>query len=326
MIPRIILTAGEPAGIGPDIIVNIAQLVWAAELIVISDPDLFLTRAKQLRLPLELIVSDFNLPAQLHQPGTLKIIPLKLNVPCEAGKLNPDNALPVLTSLALAANYCLEHKAQALVTGPIHKATLNTAGISFTGHTEFLAQHCHAKQALMLFIVDKIKVALATTHIPLAKISENITVEHLSNTLRLLHHELKTLFSQPHPHIFVCGLNPHAGESGHLGREEIEIITPALNLLRNEKIHITGPLPADTIFTEKYLKSADAILAMYHDQALPVIKYMGFDRAVNITLGLPIIRTSVDHGTAVDLAGTGQANPTSLKEAIYLAIQIANRP
>lgn len=320
MIPRIILTPGEPAGIGPDIILKIAQQSWAAELIVIGDPSLLIARAKQLQLPLQLEVLDLNQSADLHHPGILKIIPLKLHAPCEAGQLNPDNADYVISSLELATDYCLQHKAHALVTGPVHKAVINAAGIPFTGHTEFFSQRCDAKQVLMLFVVDKIKVALATTHIPLKKVPEEITLEHLLSTIRLLHNELQKCFSQPKPHILVCGLNPHAGESGHLGQEEIEIITPALNILRAEKINVTGPLPADTIFTEKHLKSADAIFAMYHDQALPVVKQMGFDRAVNMTLGLPIIRLSVAHGTALDIAGTGLANAGSLTAAIHLAI------
>jgi 4-hydroxythreonine-4-phosphate dehydrogenase len=325
LIPRIIITPGEPAGIGPDLVLQIAQQSWPAELIIVCDPDLLLKRAKQLQLPIQLTTLDLNQPAQAHQPSALKIIPLKLNAPCTAGQLNSHNANYVINSLKLAADYCLEKKADALVTGPIHKAALNEAGISFSGHTEFLAQHCNAKQTLMLFVVDKLKVALATTHIPLAEVPKKITREYLLNTLRLLHHELQNYFSKPNPHILVCGLNPHAGESGYLGKEEIEIITPALDLLRSEKINVTGPLPADTIFTEKYLTSADAIVAMYHDQALPVIKYLGFDRAVNVTLGLPIIRTSVDHGTALDLAGTGKTNPGSLTAAIRLAMSFINR-
>ncbi len=320
VIPRIIITPGEPAGIGPDIVLQIAQKQWSAEVIVVCDPALLLERSKQLQLPIQLTTLDLSQAASLHQPGVLKIIPLKLSAPCKAGQLNADNASYVISSLELATDYCLQHKAHALVTGPIHKAILNDAGILFSGHTEFLARRCDAKQALMLFVIDKLKVALATTHIPLADVPKKITLPHLLSTIRLLHNELQKRFSQPNPHIFVCGLNPHAGESGYLGQEEIEVITPALNILRSEKINVTGPLPADTIFTENYLKSADAILAMYHDQALPIVKYLGFDRAVNITLGLPINRTSVDHGTALDLAGTGKANAGSLAAAIQLAI------
>ncbi len=321
-IPRIIITPGEPAGIGPDLVLQIAQEKWPAELIVVCDPDLLLERSKQLHLPIKLTALDLNQSATPHQPGVLKMIPIKLNAPCIAGKLNPDNAKYVISCLEVATDYCLQNKAQALVTGAVHKAVINDAGIPFSGHTEFLAQRCDAEQVLMLFVVDQLKVAIATTHISLADVPKKITVELLVNKLRLLHSELKKHFLQNNPHILVCGLNPHAGESGHLGLEEIEIITPALNILRSENINVTGPLPADTIFTEKYLKSADAIFAMYHDQALPVVKYLGFDRAVNVTLGLPIIRTSVDHGTALDIAGTGKANAGSLFAAIRLATSL----
>jgi len=325
-LPRIILTLGEPAGIGPDIILKIAQLPWPAELVVIGDPNLLQARAQALQLPIQLDPlnpSDLTQTTHLHQPGRLKIIPVALATPCDTGKLNPKNSAFVIHCLELATDYCLQKKAHALVTGPIHKAIVNTAGISFSGHTEFLEKRCNAKKTIMLFIVDNIKVALATTHIPLSDVPKQITIDYLVSTIRLLNTELKKYFGYTQPHILVSGLNPHAGEAGYLGREEIEIISPALTLLRAEKINITGPLPADTIFTEKHLQSADAIFAMYHDQALPVIKYMGFDRAVNMTLGLPIIRTSVDHGTALDIAGTGLANAGSLSAAIRLAIELA---
>ena len=324
--PRIMLTLGEPAGIGSDIILKIAQLPWPAELVVIGDPNLLRARAQELQLPIELNQidsSDLTPITHLHQPGQLKIIPIELAAPCRTGKLNSQNAAFVIHCLELATDYCLQKKAHALVTGPIHKAIVNTAGISFSGHTEFLEKRCNAKKTIMLFIVDTIKVALATTHIPLAEVPQKITVAYLTETIRLLNTELKKYFGYTQPHILVSGLNPHAGEEGYLGREEIEIISPAITLLRAEKIHITGPLPADTIFTEKHLQSADAIFGMYHDQALPVIKYMGFDRAVNMTLGLPIIRTSVDHGTALDIAGTGLANAGSLSAAIQLAIELS---
>ncbi len=323
MLPRLLLTMGEPAGIGSDIILKIAQLSWPAELIVVGDPALLNARAQQLQLPIQIEPCDLSQAATRHPPGTLKIIPVELAAPCHAGKLNSENAAFVIQCLELATDYCLQRKADALVTGPVHKAILNTAGISFSGHTEFLEQRCNVKKTIMLFIVDKLKIALATTHLPLAEVPKKITIESLVNTIRLLNTELQKYFGYTEPHILVCGLNPHAGESGYLGREEIEVITPALALLRAEKINVTGPLPADTIFTEKYLKSADAIFAMYHDQALPVIKYIGFDRAVNMTLGLPIIRTSVDHGTALDIAGTGLANAGSLSAAIQLAIELS---
>ncbi len=321
--PRIIITPGEPAGVGPDVVLQIAQKNWNAELVVVCDPDLLQERTKLLKLPIQLTPLDFNPSPNPHQPGTLKIIPLKLKAPCKAGQLDPNNASYVIESLEIATDYCLQHKAHALVTGPVHKAVLNDAGIHFSGHTEFLAKRCNVKQSLMLFVVDTLKVALATTHIPLSEVPKKITTDHLLLQLRLLHRELQKRFSNPNPHILVCGLNPHAGESGYLGKEEIQIITPALNQLRNENINVTGPLPADTIFTEKHLKTADAIFAMYHDQALPVVKYLGFDHAVNVTLGLPIIRTSVDHGTALDLAGTGKANAGSLSASISLAISLA---
>ena len=319
---RIVITPGEPAGIGPDITLKVAQKTWPAELVVIADPDLLTARAQQLKLPIKLIPFDIkNSPAQ-HTPGSLKIIPVKLNTNCIAGKLNGANAPYVLRCLELATDLCLQKKADALVTGPIHKGIMNDAGIAFSGHTEFLAQRCNASQSLMLFVTPTLKVALATTHIPLSSVSAAITREHLIRTVQLLQSELKKRFHLSQPSILVCGLNPHAGEMGHLGREEIDIIEPALNECRAQQINVIGPLPADTIFTEKYLKTADAILAMYHDQALPVVKFQGFGEAVNVTLGLPILRTSVDHGTALDVAGTAQADAGSLIAAIQLAIKL----
>lgn len=324
-LPRIIITPGEPAGIGPDIVLKIAQQPWNAELVVVADPDLLMQRAKQLGLPITLSSLDITKPAAANSIQELKIIPIKLNAPCIAGQLNPENAAYVMKSLTIATDYCLQHQADALVTGPIHKAIMNEAGISFSGHTEFLAERSACQSVIMLFVIDQLKVALATTHLPLADVPKKITVDLLVKQLRLLHQELKNRFHISHPHILVSGLNPHAGESGHLGLEEIEIISPALNILRAENIHLTGPLPADTLFTEKNLRLADAIFAMYHDQALPVVKYLGFDRAVNVTLGLPIIRTSVDHGTALDIAGTKAANEGSLKAAILLAISLQDK-
>jgi 4-hydroxythreonine-4-phosphate dehydrogenase len=218
----------------------------------------------------------------------------------------------------------LNHTTDALVTGPINKSVMNDAGFAFTGHTEFLAEHCHETHPVMLFVTEQLRVALATTHLPLSEVPQRINTQHLINTIRILDAALKKLFNIKDPHILVCGLNPHAGEMGHLGREEIDIIEPALKKCREEKINVTGPLPADTVFTEKYLKTTDAVLAMYHDQALPVVKYMSFGHAVNVTLGLPIIRTSVDHGTAIDIAGTKQADPGSMIAAINLAITLAS--
>ena len=321
-LPRIVITAGEPAGIGPDIVLQIAQKEWPAELVVIADRDLLIERAKQLQLPITLIEFDEKKPRARHQPHSLKIISLSLKTPTKTGILNRENAAYVLETLTLATDLCLQKKADALVTAPVHKAIMNEAGINFKGHTEFLAARCKATQALMLFVTEQTKVALATTHIPLSAVSRAITQDHLILTLELLYTELQKCFQIENPKILVCGLNPHAGENGYLGREEIEVIEPALAYLRKKNKNIVGPLPADTIFTEKYLNAADAILAMYHDQALPVVKYSGFGNAVNVTLGLPIIRTSVDHGTALDIAGTGKADASSLAAAIQLAIQL----
>jgi 4-hydroxythreonine-4-phosphate dehydrogenase len=322
-IPRIVITPGEPAGIGPDVVIQIAQLAWPAELIVITDATLLTERAKQLSLPLQLKIADLNTPRKAHQPGQLQILPVALAADVVAGQLNAANAPHVLACLDIATTLCLEKKADALVTGPVHKSIINEAHIPFRGHTEFLAARCGVDEAIMLFVVDDLKVALVTTHLPLAEVPRAITREKLTALIHHLHQELKNKFGVANPKILVCGLNPHAGENGHIGHEEIDIITPALEQLRVENINVIGPLPADTIFTPKYLQTADVIVAMYHDQALPVVKYLGFDRAVNVTLGLPIIRTSVDHGTALDIAGTNQANPGSLAAAIRLAITLS---
>lgn len=320
---RLLITPGEPAGIGPDITIQIAQQAWPAELIVIADPDLLLQRAKQLGLPLSLIPCDINAPAQNHQPSTLKILPVKLQGDVIAGVANHAHASYVIDTLSLATKLCLEKKAQAVVTGPVNKSIINQAGIPFTGHTEFFAHACHVKQTIMLFVVDQLKVALATTHLPLSDVPAAITKDSLLATLTLFHAELQQKFALASPRILVCGLNPHAGEGGYLGREDIDIIAPAINELRAQGKQVTGPLPADTIFTPHQLQQADAVLAMYHDQALPLVKYIGFGNAVNVTLGLPFVRTSVDHGTAFDIAGTGKAESSSLAAAITLAIQLA---
>jgi 4-hydroxythreonine-4-phosphate dehydrogenase len=323
-LPRILITPGEPAGIGPDVVIQIAQQAWLAEIVVVADKALMQARAEQLGIPLAFTLCDINATAEPHQPGQLKILPVSLNQTTVPGMLDPNSANYVLECLETATDLCLDHKASALVTGPIHKSNMNQTGQFFTGHTEFLAERCNTKEVVMLFVVDQLKVALATIHIPLANVPAEITTEKLVTTLKILHQSLQTKFRISHPKILVCGLNPHAGENGHLGREEIDVITPAINQCRQANLDVTGPLPADTIFTAEHISSADAILAMYHDQALPVVKYIGFDRAVNMTLGLPIIRTSVDHGTALSLAGSGQANAGSLIAAIKLAIQLAN--
>lgn len=323
MTPRIIITLGEPAGIGPDIVLQIAKEQWPAELVVVGDPDLLQTRATQLQIPIELADADLTKPPELHRTETLKITPVKLAAPCIPGELNPLNAQYVIRCLELATDYCTTQQADALVTGPIQKSILNAAGIAFVGHTEFLAERCKTPQVIMLFVVNSLKVALLTTHIPLSQVPQAITRDAIINTVQLLHLALQDNFGIKNPCILVTGLNPHAGEKGYLGREEIDIIEPAIHYLSKKDIRVLGPLPADTIFTEKYLQSADVILAMYHDQALPVVKYIGFNDAVNVTLGLPIIRTSVDHGTALDVAGTNKANAGSLRSAIKLAIELS---
>ncbi len=319
---RILITPGEPAGIGPDITLQIAQRSWSAELVVIANEELLLTRAQQLGLPLQLTPFNPNSAHTPHRPGHLKIASVPLQNPVHPGQLDKQNAPYVIQSLELASNYCQQKIAQAIVTGPVHKGIINEAKIPFSGHTEFFAKHCHVADVIMLFVTPKAKVALATTHLALADVPRALTQKKIITTLRLLHLELSNKFGLTNPKILVCGLNPHAGEQGHLGREEIDIIIPALNVLRAEHKQVIGPLPADTLFTDYQLQKGDAVLAMYHDQALPVVKYMSFGHAVNVTLGLPYLRTSVDHGVALDMAGTGKANADSLADAIHLAIDL----
>lgn len=324
MLPkRIVVTPGEPAGIGPDVTIQLAQQAIAAELIVIADPSLLRERAQQLGLPLQLIECDLTSPPVLHQAGTLKILSVPMKGKSEAGKLNTQHAAYVIETLEKAAALCLEKKAAAVVTGPVNKSIINEAGIAFTGHTEFFAQQAHVDHTVMLFVVDQLKVALATTHLPLSEVPKAIQKERLRVVLSILSDGLKKQFGIAAPRILVCGLNPHAGENGYLGREEIEVISPLLQEMRTEGHCLQGPLPADTIFTPHHLQQGDAVLAMYHDQALPLVKYLGFNHAVNVTLGLPFIRTSVDHGTALDIAGKGKADAGSMKAATQLAIKLA---
>jgi 4-hydroxythreonine-4-phosphate dehydrogenase len=322
---RLLLTAGEPAGIGPDVIIDLAQEDFAAELIVIADPDLLHHRAQQLGYPLTLIEWNDQAPAAYHQKKSLKIIPVKQYAPSVPGVLNSRNSPYVIETLSLAASLCRTKKADALVTGPVHKEIINEAGIPFAGHTEFFAKLDGERKTVMLFVLNqpKLKVALATTHLPLSRVPNAITSEHLESCILILDRELQTHFQIASPKIYVCGLNPHAGEGGYLGREEIEIIQPCIEKLKSNNISVIGPLSADTLFTAKYLEQADAVLAMYHDQALPLVKYLGFGNAVNVTLGLDFIRTSVDHGTALELAGTRKADAGSMREAIHLAIEMS---
>ena len=315
--PPIALTPGEPAGIGPDLSVQLAQTRRHLPLVAVGDPELLSSRARQLGLPLTLVPFDHTTPPAT-EPGRLTILPVSLRETAEPGRLNPANADYVLETLRQATSGCLSGLFSALVTGPVHKGIINDAGLPFTGHTEFLAGITGGSPVMML-ACPGLRVALATTHLPLNRVSAAITRDALTSVLRILHHDLLKRFALDDPRILVCGLNPHAGEGGHLGREEIETIAPVLERLRSEGMRLTGPLPADTLFTPRYLERSDAVLAMYHDQGLPVLKHLGFGHAVNITLGLPIIRTSVDHGTALDLAGSGGAGLGSLLAAIESA-------
>jgi len=319
---RIVFTPGEPAGVGPDLCVQLAQHQLDYDLVVAADPQLLTQRAGLLELPLLIDEIDLNAPTRTSPAGRLRVVPVRLNTLSTPGKLEPDNAEYVLQCLRLATNGCLDNSFDALVTGPVHKGIINDAGLPFTGHTEFLAELTRGSPVMMLATTG-LRVALVTTHLPLAEISHAITPQLLEQIARTLNTELQSRFGIATPSILVCGLNPHAGEGGHLGREEIEVIAPVLERLRREGMQLQGPLPADTLFTPNYLEQADAVLAMYHDQGLPVLKHMGFGKAVNITLGLPIIRTSVDHGTALDLAGSGKANPGSLKVALSTAREMA---
>lgn len=321
--PRIALTAGEPAGIGPDLCVQLAQIPPPCQLVVVADPELIRQRAAQLGLPLNIRIFEKERPV-LAEPGTLTVLPVPLAVGAHCGRLDTANSPYVLNTIKLAVEGCMSACFQAMVTAPVHKGVINDAGIAFTGHTEFIAEMTGGTP-LMMLATPGLRVALVTTHLPLSQVSTAINAPDLIRLIRLLDSELKRRFAIEKPKILVCGLNPHAGEGGHLGREEIDIIEPALRQLRDEGMQVQGPLPADTIFTPKYLENADAVLAMYHDQGLPVLKHMSFGQAVNVTLGLPIIRTSVDHGTALDLAGSGLANPGSLQYALKTALAMIQK-
>ncbi len=321
----IVITPGEPAGVGPDLLIQLAQQQWPVELVACADPDLLLQRAKALNLPLTLTEYSPNSINEEQPAGHLSVLPVHLVTPAKAGVLNVDNGQYVVESLAKACDGCLNGEFSALVTGPVHKGIINDAGMSFSGHTEFFAQRSGCERVVMMLATEELRVALATTHLPLKDVSAAITQQSLHEVITILHHDLQTKFGIKKPAIYVCGLNPHAGEGGHMGTEEIDTIEPALESLRTKGINLIGPLPADTLFQAKYLDHADAVLAMYHDQGLPVLKYQGFGRAVNITLGLPFIRTSVDHGTALELAGTGHADAGSFITALKLAIQMTSK-
>ncbi|ASY80896.1 4-hydroxythreonine-4-phosphate dehydrogenase PdxA [Pectobacterium polaris] len=320
--PRVVITPGEPAGIGPDLVIALAQQAWPVELVICADPDLLLSRALQLSMPLTLRDYQSGQPAQPQQAGSLTILPIAAPATIIPGDLNVANSAYVVETLARACDGCLNGEFAALITGPVHKGIINDAGVPFSGHTEFFADRSHCERVVMMLATEELRVALATTHLPLAAVSAAITRQSLHEVITILHHDLQTKFGIAQPQIYVCGLNPHAGEGGHMGREELDVINPALDELRQQGITLVGPLPADTLFQPKYLQHADAVLAMYHDQGLPVLKYQGFGRAVNITLGLPFIRTSVDHGTALELAATGSADPGSFITALNLAIKM----
>lgn len=323
MTKRIAITPGEPAGIGPDLLITIAQQDWPAELVVIASKTLLIERAKQLSLPLTLIDYDVDNTITPQKAGTLTIFNVDLSEPCIAGTLNNANGGYVVETLRIASEKNISGEFHAVVTGPVHKGLINKSGIAFSGHTEYFANQANCTDVVMMLATEGLRVALVTTHIPLAYVAKAITFERLQKVARILHKDLQDKFAIKSPKIYACGINPHAGEDGHLGREEIEIMQPAFAQLREEGMNIIGPLPADTIFQEKYLTDADAILAMYHDQGLPVLKYKGFGASVNITLGLPFVRTSVDHGTAVELAGTGTADSGSMIVALKNAINLS---
>ena len=319
---RVVITPGEPAGIGPDLVVQLAQRDWPVELVICADGALLSDRAKLLGLPLALLPYDPSAPATPQRAGTLTLLHVALNAPVEPGVLNVSNGSYVVDTLARACDGCLNGEFAALITGPVHKGIINDAGIAFTGHTEFFEERSQASKVVMMLATEALRVALVTTHLPLKAISDAITPELLREIITILDHDLRTKFGISNPHVLVCGLNPHAGEGGHMGTEEIDTIIPVLEEMRAKGMNLNGPLPADTLFQPKYLDHADAVLAMYHDQGLPVLKYQGFGRGVNITLGLPFIRTSVDHGTALELAGQGKAEVGSFITALNLAIKM----
>lgn len=318
---RLALTTGEPAGIGPDLTLMLAsQTHWAEDVIALGDIEMLKARARLLNLAIRLRPYTPDQAQEPCQQGELFVLHIPCAEPVTPGTLNSRNSAYVLELLKRATAGCQTGEFAAMVTAPLHKGIINEAGVPFTGHTEYLAELTDKSMPVMLLAAGNLRVALATTHLPLKNVSAAITAPLLRKVLRILDQDLRTKFGIKQPRILVCGLNPHAGEGGYLGMEEIDVIIPTIRQLQQQGLHLTGPLPADTLFTPRHLQQADAVLAMYHDQGLPVLKYAGFGKAVNITLGLPVIRTSVDHGTALDLAGTGKAESGSLKAAIQMAI------
>lgn len=321
-VPRIAVTLGEPAGIGPDIVAAVAAEQWPVELVVIGDPELLRERASRSGTAIEISRYRPNVPPAPSATGSVVAAECRLREPSNPGELNVANSACVVETLERACDGCMAGEFAAMVTAPVHKAVINDAGIPFSGHTEFLAARVNAPLPVMLLVAGDLRVALVTTHLPLRDVADAIDARRLYETIHVLNDGLDSWFGLAEPRITVLGLNPHAGESGHLGVEEQQVIAPVLNRLRAEGLRLAGPLPADTAFTPPHLRETDAVLAMYHDQGLPVLKHRGFGHAVNVTLGLPIIRTSVDHGTALDLAGTGTADTGSLRAALELAISM----
>lgn len=323
-VPRIAITSGEPAGIGPELCLQLAKYTFDAELVVIADPDILQLYVKRLNLSVSLIEADLSAQPEINQKGVIKYIPCNSKAAVIPGKLDVRNASYVVDTLQVALDGCLSSVFDAVVTAPVHKGIINDAGMAFTGHTEFFADGAGVEKVVMMLATADLKVALATTHLPLAKVSEAITQQSLSQVLAIIQSSFESNFKINSPRIAVCGLNPHAGEDGHLGMEEIEVISPVIDAAKSFNENISGPWPADTIFVKEKLHNFDVVLAMYHDQGLPVLKHEGFGKAVNITLGLPFIRASVDHGTALDLAGTGEASVTSLLEAIKMTVDLCH--
>jgi len=324
-VARIAITPGEPSGVGPDVVIALACRNWPVEIVAIGDSELLRQRAKMLGVSIEARPFDENDEPVPSRAGRLIVCEEPLIAACTPGHPDPANCAYVLATLERACTGCLHGRFAAMVTGPVHKGLINEAGIPFSGHTEYLAQQTDTRQPLMLLVAGSLRVALVTTHVALRDVSRYIDEQRIGQALKTLNNGLQKLFGIAKPRIIVLGLNPHAGESGYLGTEELEIIEPALDALRSKGMRLIGPLPADTAFTPTSLSKGDAVLAMYHDQGLPVLKHQGFGRAVNITLGLPVVRTSVDHGTAMDLAGTGGADPGSMRTALQLAIDILAR-
>jgi 4-hydroxythreonine-4-phosphate dehydrogenase len=317
-----VVSAGEPAGIGPDLCIALADSTWVDRLVVVADPRTLESRAAMLGRPFRWCECDPDANGTAMETGVLRVWPLDLPNPGVCGQPDTANAMLLLAGLERATAACRRGQFAALVTGPLQKSVINDAGIAFTGHTEFLANLLSAPRPVMLLVAGTLRVALASTHLPLKDVPAYLTRERLLSVLDVLLADLQYRFRIDRPVVLVCGLNPHAGEQGHLGREEIDIIAPVVQEMRDRGHDVRGPLPADTAFTPN-AGPADAILAMFHDQGLPVLKYAGFGHAVNVTLGLPIVRTSVDHGTALDIAGTGQAESGSMLAAVELAEKLS---